>query len=128
MTCPHCGAVNIATDIDGFAVGHDCRFLIAPRKDDAGKPNMTLLPWDALWQVAKVLTWACTEKKPVPYGPNSWRHVDGGLERYRAALVRHIAAYEMGEHTDKETNLPTVAHIATDALIVCALELAKGSK
>jgi hypothetical protein len=97
---------------------------IAPRKDDKGKPNMTLLPWDALWQVAKVLTWACVDKVP-PYGPNSWRNVPGGLERYRAALVRHIASYEMGERVDGETSLPTVAHIATDALIFCALALAE---
>lgn len=94
------------------------------RKDDGGKPDMTLLPWDALWQVARVLTWACTDKKPVPYGRNSWRTVPDGATRYRAALERHIAAFEMGERTDPETGLPTVAHIACDALIVCALELA----
>ena len=103
--------------------GEEGAEVTEPRKDDTGKPDMTLLPWDALWQVARVLTWACTVKQP-PYGRDSWRNVDGALVRYRAALVRHIANYEMGERVDGETLLPTSAHIATDALIVCALDLA----
>jgi hypothetical protein len=86
---------------------------------------MTLLPWESLRQAARVLTWACSpEKKPAPYGRNSWREVPEGTRRYMAALQRHIGDFQEGVRIDDDSGLPTVAHIACDALIVCALVLA----
>ena len=95
-------------------------------KDDGGKLDVTLLFDDmphALYEVVKVLQWAVTEKKPVPYERGSWQTVPDLQRRYRAAQLRHtlnaaIARLDTpAEHpTDAETGLLELAHIATSAL------------
>lgn len=95
-------------------------------KDDGGKLDVTLLFDDmphALYEVVRVLQWAVTEKKPVPYERGSWQTVPDLQRRYRAAQLRHtlnaaIARLDKpAEHpTDAETGLLELAHIATSAL------------
>lgn len=95
-------------------------------KDDGGKLDVTLLFDDmphALYEVVKVLQWAVTEKKPVPYERGSWQTVPELQRRYRAAQLRHTLNAAISrldtpaEHpTDAETGLLELAHIATSAL------------
>lgn len=95
-------------------------------KDDGGKLDVTLLFDDmpnALYEVTKVLQWAITEKKPVPYERGSWQSVPDFQRRYRAAQLRHMlnAAIQRIDNpasnpVDHETGLLELAHIATDAL------------
>ncbi len=101
------------------------------RKDDAGKIDMTLLedmPL-ALYAVAEVMQWACTQKKN-PYERGSWQYVQP--DRYRAAMLRHIfdAAREAKECNgkpaymrDKESNLLHAAHAACSAMMHLELVL-----
>lgn len=108
-------------------------------KDDGGKLDVTLLFDDmpnALCEVTKVLQWAITEKKPVPYERGSWQSVPDFQRRYRAAQLRHMlnAAIQRIENpqaypVDHETGLLELAHIATDALFqleMLARDIKKG--
>lgn len=86
-------------------------------KADAGKLRWALLPFRALEGVVGVLTFGATK-----YRPHGWRGVDNAVERYRDALLRHVAAYMQGEWMDPETGLPHLAHAATNALFLLELE------
>lgn len=74
------------------------------RKDDAGKPPMSLLDRTALSQIAKVLAFGAKK-----YGMHNWR---GGLEIHRLldAALRHIYAFADGENNDSESGLSHLAH------------------
>lgn len=78
------------------------------RKDDAGKLDYTLLPWDALSEVVKVLQHG-VEK----YQRDNWMHVPNANERYEAAGMRHRIARLQGEELDPESGLSHLAHEAT---------------
>lgn len=110
-------------------------------KDDGGKLDVTLLFDDmpnALYEVTKVLQWAITEKKPVPYERGSWQSVPDFQRRYRAAQLRHelnaaISRIDNpGAHpVDAETGLNELAHIATSALFrleMMARDIKKGGQ
>lgn len=103
---------------------------VAGRKDDAGKPDPTLLFDDlpnALYGVIEVLQWAVEKKKPVPYERGSWQDVKDFQRRYRAAILRHqlnsakcvlLGGQSFDTVTDAETGLLELQHIATDALFL----------
>lgn len=75
------------------------------RKFDSGKPRYDLVPFEALEEMVKVLTFGATK-----YTPDNWRYVDNFDSRYFAACLRHITAYARGELNDPETGLPHLAH------------------
>jgi hypothetical protein len=75
------------------------------RKFDAGKPDYTLLPWDSVEEIVKVLDFGAKK-----YARDNWRHVDNAESRYLAAAFRHMAAHAKGEQNDPETGLPHLAH------------------
>ncbi len=79
------------------------------RKDDSGKPNWTLLPWEQLRTVVEVLTIGAKK-----YGDHNWKLV--AYSRYECALLRHVAAMQSGEWLDAETHLPHAAHVVCNAL------------
>jgi hypothetical protein len=86
------------------------------KKHDKGKVRYDLLPWHELELLAKVLT-VGAEK----YGDNTWQTVPDGLDRYKAAMLRHYAAYCMGEEYDQETGLPHMAHVVCNAVFILRL-------
>lgn len=86
-------------------------------KHDQGKPRYDLLPAIAIDELAKILTFGAEK-----YEPNSWQLVDNGLERYRAALLRHTFAIQRGELIDPESGLPHSAHAMCCAAFICELE------
>lgn len=90
--------------------------MVEAQKHDQGKPRYSLLPWDALGHVVAVLEFGARK-----YAPGAWRHVPNGKERYWDATVRHLVAYQMGERTDPESGLPTLAHAACSLLFTLAL-------
>lgn len=89
-------------------------------KADAGKPRYDLLPATAIDEMAKILTFGAEK-----YAPNSWRHVEDGIERYRAALLRHTFAMQAGEINDKESGLPHAAHAMCCAAFIVELQKAE---
>lgn len=87
------------------------------RKYDTGKPDYTLLPWDAVEQIVKVLDFGARK-----YARDNWKHVEGGDSRYLAAAFRHMAAHATGEKFDPETGLSHMAHAGCCILFLLALE------
>jgi hypothetical protein len=98
---------------------------MAGKKDlkfDGGKPKWSLLMGgcrEALSAVVDVLGFGAKK-----YEAHSWRAVDNGAERYKDALYRHMNAIERGEAADIESGLSHWAHVATNALFLCELDIA----
>lgn len=86
-------------------------------KADAGKPDLTLVPRQIIWDIAAV-----REFGNAKYGsPDNWKNVE--LERYRAALFRHFLAYlDDPQGVDEESGLPHIAHVATNCAFLCEME------
>ena len=85
-------------------------------KADAGKVKPTLVPPSLVRAVALVRGFG-TEK----YGsPDNWKKVEA--QRYRDALYRHWLAYLDGERYDRESGLPHMFHLATNAAFLIELE------
>lgn len=86
-------------------------------KYDAEKPMYNLLPPVAINSLAEVMTFGAKK-----YQPNSWQEVENGLERYRAALLRHTFAIQRGELIDPESGLHHSAHALACAAFINELE------
>ena len=90
-------------------------------KKDKGKLRYDLVPFHALDEIAKVLTYG-QEKYPEP--ENNWFVVSKpkDLKRYKAAVLRHMSRVMQGEELDDESGLRHLAHIATNCLFIMELE------
>jgi hypothetical protein len=75
------------------------------RKDDAGKPDWTLMPWEELCKVQAVLDLGAKR-----YGAWNWQMVKNPDVRYLAALFRHVIAYTLGQDEDEESKQHHLAH------------------
>ena len=62
------------------------------------------------------------------YSENSWQNLDNGYNRYKAALFRHVEAFESGEMTDKESGLNHLAHAAWNCLAMLYFALNESKK
>jgi hypothetical protein len=91
------------------------------RKFDAGKLDYTLVPWDGLEEVVKVLEFGARK-----YARDNWQQVEGGMQRYQAAAFRHLVAYNQGEKVDQETGLSHLAHAGCCLLFLLSLEKQNG--
>ena len=81
--------------------------LVEGRKFDGGKPRMSLLPPNTLFDTIKVLEFGAQK-----YAENNWMKVPDAKTRYYDALHRHIEAWHNGQTNDPETELPHLAHAA----------------
>ena len=88
------------------------------RLDD--KPRWELLPLNLLGYVVDVYT--AGAKK---YGPDQWQNLPDGYNRYKAALFRHLVAYENGEIRDPETGCYHLAQVVWNALAMLYFSLKK---
>ena len=84
------------------------------------KPRWELLPLNLLAYVVDVYT-AGAEK----YGPDQWQNLPDGYNRYKAALFRHLVAYENGEIRDPETGCYHLAQVVWNALAMLYFSLKK---
>lgn len=91
-------------------------------KFDYDKPRMELLPFEALYEIAKVLTYGAKK-----YAPNDWKKVKNGKERYIGAMLRHLTEMQKGNKIDEESGLPHAAHLASNALFILYFEM-KGKR
>ena len=55
------------------------------------------------------------------YEKHNWKKVDGAVDRYRSAAMRHLMAMSKGEVYDKESGLRHLAHAITGLLFVAEL-------
>ena len=74
-------------------------------KFDEDKPDYSLIPPNALDDVAKVLTIGAKK-----YDRHNWKKLDNINNRYFAAASRHMWAWLRGETHDPETGLHHMAH------------------
>lgn len=75
------------------------------------KPRWDLLPLQEIEDLVKVYT--AGAKK---YAPNNWQKLDNGYQRYKAALFRHLLAYEKGEKIDPDTKCMHLAQVVWNAV------------
>lgn len=66
------------------------------QKFDQGKPDWSLVPWEELEEVVKVLTHG-KEK----YGAQNWKMVPEARDRYFAAALRHLTTWQTGDLVDE---------------------------
>lgn len=86
-------------------------------KADAGKPRLTLVPRQILYDIARIREYGNRK-----YGdPENWKTVE--TERYRDAAFRHFMAYLDDPHgVDEESGLPHLWHLACNIAFLCEME------
>ena len=82
------------------------------KKFDMGKPDLSLLPYEALEEVAKVLMFGANK-----YGKNQWR---GGFDYTRliSAAMRHMHQLNNGEDVDAESGISHAAHVIANMMFL----------
>lgn len=76
----------------------------------SGKPQFACLPWQALYEVARVASMGAEK-----YGPNNWKLGMPASELENSAQ-RHYVAWKTGENLDPESKLNHLAHMAWNIL------------
>lgn len=86
-------------------------------KADAGKPQLTLVPRQIIFDIASVREYGLKK-----YGEKeSWKRVE--IERYRDSAFRHFMAYlDNPQGMDEESGLPHLSHLACNIAFLCELE------
>lgn len=87
-------------------------------KKDAGKPRLSLVPTQILYDICKVREFAVDNKYK---DPDNWKNVE--IQRYRDAAFRHFLLYlNDPKGVDEESGLPHLSHLATNIAFLCELE------
>ena len=81
-------------------------------KKDSGKLQWSLMPFEELKDVVRVLMHGAEK-----YSPDNWKKCDN-VVRYKDALMRHVIAYVSGEKTDPEFDLSHLAHAICNCLFL----------
>lgn len=74
-------------------------------KYDSGKPDWSLVELEGIEGMVKVLTFGAEK-----YERDGWKTVPDARNRYFAALLRHLTAYQAGELVDSESGLSHLDH------------------
>lgn len=86
-------------------------------KADAGKPRLTLVPMQIIFDIAKVREFGNAKY----HDPNNWKRVEP--ERYREAAFRHFLRYiddPLG--VDEESGLPHRFHLECNLAFLAEME------
>jgi hypothetical protein len=84
------------------------------RKDDAGKPDMSLVTYSMVEPAAKILKFG--EKK---YGRFNFRNPNPGFEqRLVAGILRHLLQHTDGQELDTESGEPHLAHALASLMLI----------
>jgi hypothetical protein len=115
---------QIVIDLIYNEVGVDCsnisfkRLLLEGHKDDAGKLEWSLVPWDAMEGCVRVLMEGAKK-----YAPDNWKRVPDASKRYKDALMRHVLAYCKGEKVDEEFGASHLDHAMCNLLFLKWLDI-----
>jgi hypothetical protein len=85
-------------------------------KFDKNKHDYSLLPFAAVDEVVKVLTYGAAK-----YDRFNWKKVEA--VRYQAATMRHFSAHMQGEKIDPESEISHLAHAICSLLYLLDFEL-----
>jgi hypothetical protein len=85
-------------------------------KADSGKPNLSLVPTQIIYEIEKVRAFGSKKYKD----PDNWKKVE--IERYHQALLRHaLAVWDDINAKDKESGLLHLSHMATNIAFILEL-------
>lgn len=87
------------------------------------KLRWDLLPLLEIEDIVKVYT-SGSEK----YGDNTWQGLPDGINRYKAALLRHLVEYTKGNKVDEETQCYHLAQVAWNAIAMLHLDKNQNTK
>ena len=91
-------------------------------KADAGKPRLTLVPMQILFDIAEIREYG--NRKYPDGGPDNWKKVEP--ERYREAAFRHFLRYiNDPAGVDEESGLPHRWHLECNLAFLAELERGK---
>lgn len=86
-------------------------------KADAGKPKLTLVPQQIIYDIAQVREYGCNKY----HDPENWKKVD--IQRYKDAAFRHFLAYLRDpKGVDEESGIEHYKHLACNIAFICELE------
>ncbi len=91
-------------------------------KADSGKLQWSLLPFEELKDVVRVLMLGAKK-----YTPDNWKKCDD-VTRYKDALMRHVISYVSGDETDEESQLSHLAHAVCNCLFLMYFDNTKKEK
>lgn len=87
-------------------------------KKDAGKPRLSLVPTQIIYDICKVREFAVDHKYK---DPDNWKNVD--IQRYRDAAYRHFLLYLRDpDGVDEESGLPHYYHLCCNLAFICEIE------
>lgn len=81
-------------------------------KADKGKTEWSLIPFEQLEDVAKVLMMGAEK-----YSVDNWKRCDDP-KRYKDSLLRHVLSYVNGDCVDKESGKSHLAHAICNCLFL----------
>jgi len=93
-------------EIEGMIVGK-----FGGMKTDNDKLRWDLLPFDVIEEIVDIMTYGAKK-----YEPNNWKKVE--MWRYKAALLRHIVAWWLGEDLDKESGRHHLSHALCNLVFI----------
>jgi hypothetical protein len=120
VNCPGCKLPKLTTRCGGCGRCQDCGCACPGAgfvKHDVGKVRFGLVPFDALREIAHVLTTGAAK-----YSDHNWK-AGADWSRYFDALMRHLTAWWEGESLDAETGRSHLAHAGCCLLFLLAYEL-----
>ena len=92
-------------------------------KADSGKPRLTLVPRQIIFDIARVREYGNNKY----HDPDNWKTVE--KERYRDAAFRHFMAYlDEPDGVDEESGLPHLWHLACNIAFLCEMEKDNGGQ
>ena len=127
QNCKHFNPETKSCDIHTFVCDTfaECKDFETDQsiKADAGKPRLTLVPPQIIFDIAKVREYGLKK-----YGTSeSWKSVD--IQRYRDATYRHFLAYLADpDGVDQESGLSHLSHLACNVAFLCELEKKQNRK
>ena len=83
------------------------------KKNDEGKPEFELLPFELMSGVNKIFQYGANK-----YQVNNWKKPDFLMSRAYNALLRHMFAFWNGEDYDKESGLLHLDHAMCNLLFM----------
>ena len=88
-------------------------------KNDNGKPVLTLVPREMLWNIAYVRMYGMFKYPET--GEHGWKNIS--IDRIRNAAYRHFVKYlDDPEGLDDESGLPHLWHLACNVAFLCERE------
>ncbi len=92
-------------------------------KKDLGKLRWSLLPWDALEEVVKVLEFGAQK-----YDDRNWEKGMNWSRLFDASMRHKVAHWQHGEKDASDSKIPHLAHEACNILFELAYELRGAGK